>query len=320
VSNSSSGNEAFRWTSSGGMVGLGNLYGNSSASAVTPDGTVVVGESYDASGAHEQAIRWTSASGMVALGLLPGGTYSIAEGVSADGNVVVGFGTTNDTLQGFRWSSATGMVGLGPDITHARAASADGSVIVGWATEAFIWTQANGAQRLSDVLVNNGVTGLAGWTLKEAAAISSDGQWVAGYGINPEGKEQAFIANVSANPNTDGDTISDPTDNCPTTANENQADTDADGRGNMCDNCRLVANATAPNTQCDADLDGFGNICDADLDNSLLTTATDYTILRNALNTSNANADLNCSGLVTTSDYTILRNRLNTAPGPGTGP
>jgi hypothetical protein len=39
-------------------------------------------------------------------------------------------------------------------------------------------------------------------------------------------------------------------------------------------------------------------------------------MLRNVLNTANANADLNHSGTVTTADYTILRNRLNTAPGP----
>ena len=90
------------------------------------------------------------------------------------------------------------------------------------------------------------------------------------------------------------------------------ADRDADGTPDSADNCTLVANPD----QFDADGDGYGNVCDADLNNTGMVTTADYTMLRNALNTANANADLNHSGTVTTADYTILRNRLNTAPGP----
>jgi hypothetical protein len=46
--------------------------------------------------------------------------------------------------------------------------------------EAFVWTQADGMQRLIDVLVANGATGLDGWILTEAQAVSADGQWVVG--------------------------------------------------------------------------------------------------------------------------------------------
>jgi hypothetical protein len=121
----------------------------------------------------------------------------------------------------------------------------------------------------------------------------------------------------------DSDGIADNVDNCSAVANANQADTDGDARGNMCDNCRLTANNGQPGTgpvQNNADGDAFGNMCDADLNNTNLTTSADYTLLRNALNTANANADLNGSGLVTSADYTLLRSRLNTAPGPGAGP
>ena len=98
-------------------------------------------------------------------------------------------------------------------------------------------------------------------------------------------------------------------------------DTDNDGISSSVDNCTAVANGNlipdvGGHSQLDADGDGYGNICDADLNNTGLVTSGDYTILRNALNTANANADLNGSGLVTSADYTILRNRLNTAPGP----
>jgi hypothetical protein len=41
-------------------------------------------------------------------------------------------------------------------------------------------------KRLIDVLIANGATGLDGWMLTEAQAISADGQWVVGSGRPPE--------------------------------------------------------------------------------------------------------------------------------------
>ncbi len=63
-SSSASGDEAFRWTSSG-MTGLGDLPGGSfysQAKGVSADGAVVVGYSEHAS--STEAFRWTSADGM----------------------------------------------------------------------------------------------------------------------------------------------------------------------------------------------------------------------------------------------------------------
>ncbi len=56
----------------------------------------------------------------------------------------------------------------------------------------------------------------------------------------------------------DDDGVGDAEDNCPTLANNNQADGDADGTGNVCDNCPEAANAD----QADVDADGFGDVCD----------------------------------------------------------
>jgi probable HAF family extracellular repeat protein len=112
-STSASGNEAFRWTSSGGMVGLGDLPGGyfaSCAYSVSADGSVIVGEG--------QATERTEAFGwendvMTGLGDLPnGGFYSEAWSVSADGSVVVGESVSTSGDEAFRWEGG-GMIGLG---------------------------------------------------------------------------------------------------------------------------------------------------------------------------------------------------------------
>ncbi|MDA8931583.1 thrombospondin type 3 repeat-containing protein, partial [Flavobacteriaceae bacterium] len=62
---------------------------------------------------------------------------------------------------------------------------------------------------------------------------------------------------------SDGDGITNSLDNCPTTANADQADTDGDGVGDVCDNCVAISNSN----QLDTDGDGIGDVCDPDDDN-----------------------------------------------------
>ena len=112
-SNSSSGDEAFRWTISGGMTGLGDLPGGgffSIAYAVSADGSIVVGRGTSASG--NQAFRWTPDTGMqrlwdvlLAQGVDPaaGGWLNLsqASGITPDGSTIVGYGTRNGNTEGF---------------------------------------------------------------------------------------------------------------------------------------------------------------------------------------------------------------------------
>jgi hypothetical protein len=80
------------------------------------------------------------------------------------------------------------------------------------------------------------------------------------------------LARVSMPVDGDGDGREDTMDNCPLDANADQRDTDADGRGDVCDGdddgddvpdeddtCPLVADAA----QLDSDGDGVGDACDA---------------------------------------------------------
>jgi probable HAF family extracellular repeat protein len=210
MGNSASGNEAFRWTSGGGMVGLGDLPAgifDSRALNVSADGLVIVGRSESALG-DDEAFRWTAADGMVGLGDLAGGAFdSVALGLSADGSVIVGRGVSASGGEAFRWTAAAGVVGLGAltegnFYSEARDASADGSVIVGstGATrsdlEPFIWDAVKGMRSLQDQLVDVYGLDLSGWELLEARGISDDGRTITGFGTNPSGDREAWIATI----------------------------------------------------------------------------------------------------------------------------
>jgi probable HAF family extracellular repeat protein len=202
--------EAFRWTAANGMEALGDLPGgnfDSRAFAVSADGSTIVGESSSSNAPVVEAFRWTAANGMVGLGDFPGGvTNSNAYGVSADGSVVVGNGyPLSNVHEAFRWSAGTGMVGLGflpcDTWTIARAVSGNGSVIVGDPQISacrcvFIWDAQHGIRDLLSVLTNDYCLNLAGWQLCRATGLSFDGKIIVGYGLNPSGNTEAWIAHL----------------------------------------------------------------------------------------------------------------------------
>jgi probable HAF family extracellular repeat protein len=189
------------------MVGLGDLAGGgfqSYAYGVSADGSVIVGRGNSASG--PEAYRWTSGGGMVGLGDLPGGAFlSYAYGVSADGSVVVGYSGSASGDEAYRWTSGGGMVGLGDlpggiFFSQAYGVSADGSVVVGRSSsasgfEVFVWDSISGMRSIQGLLVAHGID-LTGWTLSEAYAIAADNVTVVGYGINPSGFAEAWIATI----------------------------------------------------------------------------------------------------------------------------
>lgn len=174
--------QAFRWTASEGMVGLGHLSArrDSLADSASEGGQVVVGWGRSDTGTRlnvRQAFRWTAAEGMVGLGFLDDGRPSSqAMAVSRNGDVIVG----SSNSQAFRWTAETGMVSLGalaPGFnSSARDVTSDGSLVVGTAnspdgTQPFLWTQETGMVSLG-ISPERGTLGLA---------VSDDGSTVVGW-------------------------------------------------------------------------------------------------------------------------------------------
>jgi probable HAF family extracellular repeat protein len=195
-SSTTTGTQAFRWTSAGGIVGIGFLPGavqpSSAAYAISGDGTVIVGQSNIPNA--RQAFRWTSSGGMVGLASPGGGPESIAWGVSNDGNKIVGEGYDapgNNGKVACSWSGNSVSVignsvqGSGLKPLTARAVSASGSVIVGQGTyfgsgfQAFRFPGADGsanAEALGDIAGGN-VDAIA-------YSVSGNGGVIAGRGEN----------------------------------------------------------------------------------------------------------------------------------------
>jgi uncharacterized membrane protein len=204
--------EAFRWTQGTDRVGLDTLPGDpqSFGEAVSGDGSIVVGRT------NHEAFRWTQQEGMLGLGDLqnaPATVVSEAYGISADGVYVVG-GARNDADEDepFRWDTVTEMSGLGPcpaelgGFVAGADVSADGSVVVGPPSgagdpsRAFIWDEKNGCRLLQDALTSEFGLDLSGWTLVGATGISDDGRTIVGYGENPLGQTEAWMAVIGPVP------------------------------------------------------------------------------------------------------------------------
>ena len=201
-------NSGLLWSKNDGVKFLHHLRDEvprAEAWAVSANGAVVVGACEFERGRSE-AFRFSTEGGMTRLGVLSGDYDSVAYAVSIDGSVIVGVSTCASVVHAFRWTEATGMVDLGtpPDGSCAcmsSGVSADGSVIVGQCHgaagfEAFIWDAVSGLRSVRQILESEFDLGtqLRGWKLRAATGVSADGTVVVGYGVNPQGNQEAWLA------------------------------------------------------------------------------------------------------------------------------
>jgi hypothetical protein len=170
----------------------------------------------------EETGIWMEEPGMTGL-LTPPPGYPVVgnTGFTPDLSVASGYaGPYGSSMQvPARWTQETGWVALrdleggdtlrnGP--VYAMDVSADGTIIVGRGVdpsgpEPFIWDADHGTRNLTTVLRDEYGLGalLAGWNLTEARHISDDGRTIMGYGNNPAGQKEFWVAYLgSASTNT----------------------------------------------------------------------------------------------------------------------
>ncbi len=210
-SKSATSTEAFRWTSAGGMVSLGILPGSieSHAQAVSDDGSVVVGYT------ERSAFYWTATGGLTNLG----NGYR-AYGMASDGSVIVGILLQASGDQLVKWNAAhqADTLGVLPDKGNYTAqlyrTSKNGDIIVGYYLDnhakekGFIWTKTHGLLDLQYALETVYGLDLNGWSLNAATDVSDDGSTIVGWGTNPAGNTEAWIARISGQTAVDTKTSS----------------------------------------------------------------------------------------------------------------
>lgn len=195
-----SGDQAFMWTDTGpgsDMVELHGLGGEAvtRVDAISADGRIAVGMSGTPVGGSTFAVYWYADGTPLSL-QFAGTDASSAHDVSADGSVIVG--RANDAP--FRWTDDRSIsLGLLPGDTEggATAVSADGSVVLGYSgSNLFLWDEAAGMRELWSMLTFDYGLDLTGWVLEEALGLSDDGLVIAGWGINPYGQTEGWVASL----------------------------------------------------------------------------------------------------------------------------
>lgn len=147
----------------------------SRATALSADGSTVVGVSYGFDGSR-RAFRWSAVTGLTDLGSLNNATDNATMAISGDGSMSAGFSGS----EGFRATPA-GLQNLGHliagGVNTPLGMSADGSLIVGSENSLpFLWRATSGISALPT---------LAGAPSGQAGAISPDGTFIAGnLGLN----------------------------------------------------------------------------------------------------------------------------------------
>lgn len=191
---------AFRWDAPNGpATQLTELL---TAVAVSADGSTILGTAK-----NSQAVLWHGAGSVTLIPAQPGEARAYPMAITPDGTTAaVNSATAQLKFTPFIWSAADGPTLIGSlngagGQTFVRDLTNDGRLAVGTGnigsvTHAFVWTEPLGIFDLADWLVANGITGLAGWKLNHAEAVSADGRVFVGRGTNPSGNPEGWVVTL----------------------------------------------------------------------------------------------------------------------------
>jgi probable HAF family extracellular repeat protein len=184
----------FRWTASEGFT-LFNLPPgvlNIGESHVSADGATIVGAG-NLAGGQVRAYRWTAAAGTELLPVPAGTTWSKAYVVSEDGSAAVGDVSGSSVSGILRWTGTSGFQLL-EGAPAPNGASSDCSILVGTVDGAAIWSPQRGLQHVQTLL---GAAVPAGWILAQGWGVSGDGLRITGWGYNPDGEYEGWVATLT---------------------------------------------------------------------------------------------------------------------------
>jgi uncharacterized membrane protein len=173
---------------------------SSGAAGVSGDGQVIVGSSsYDPNNpGNSKAVMWQGTT----ISPLPFpnnfDTSSFAVAANADGSVIVGQSGTviPRSFSTVRWVDGipTGLGDLDPFAIDATGRVVAGASPPNAVPGAIRWTPADGQQSIQSLLTADGID-TTGWAFMRAV-VNGNGRVFAGYGMDPNGRYQAFIARV----------------------------------------------------------------------------------------------------------------------------
>jgi uncharacterized membrane protein len=206
--------QAVKWTPGGGIQGLGRLRPNhfaGTATAVSADGNITVGHTWDPTFHHSLAFRHTDSGGLQELPSLPPawfGPASQAVSISPNGAFIVGTSVAADLLSHAVMWDDSGIIDLGmfPAGQDASAMGvSNGGLVVGAANAlvgsgitniGFVWERSVGLQYVGDYLIANGVSLPAGSLLIDCVEVSADGRTFLGTGTSPTLGRFNYVATV----------------------------------------------------------------------------------------------------------------------------
>lgn len=173
-------------------LGAANEGFNSRASAVNSDGTIVAGWQ-DGEAGMRLGAYWENGE----LNFLyddEGNNLGEALAMTADGRTIVGYMNSGE---GYIWNAENGILKFSHEDadlqTSISAISDDGKVAIGYSYnpmeglllgEGFIWTEETGKMNLNDYLESIEYDDANGTLFSVPTAISPDGQYIGGIGIN----------------------------------------------------------------------------------------------------------------------------------------